>query len=64
MCNAEKDIKQFGELRKQLAPLLNNSHRQLFERIEGVLGEKKVTPQLPLKQNLSHDQRVLKHLKF
>lgn len=64
MYNQTNDIKRFGQLRKQLAPVLNNSHKELLERIEGTLGEKNVTPQLPLKQKLSHDQRVYKHLKL
>ena len=64
MYNSEKDIKQFGQLRKQLAPVLNNSHKELLERIEGKLGSKMEPAQLPLKQTLTHDQRVMKHLKF
>ena len=63
MLNAEKDIKQFNQLRKQLAPVLNNSHRQLFERIEERLGNKNETIQ-PASKILTHDERVRKHLKF
>ena len=60
----KNDIKQFGQLRKQLAPVLNNSHKALFERIEGALGGSTQAAQLPTIKKLTHDQRVLKHLKM
>lgn len=58
------DIKQFGQLRKQLTPMLNKSHKELLERIQDGLGGSTVSTQMPEIKKLTHEQRVLKHLKF
>jgi hypothetical protein len=57
-----KDIKDFGNLRKQLAPLLSKQHRELLQRIEGLLGAGSLpAPQHP-KKRLTHQDRVRRHL--
>ena len=62
----QDDIKAFGNMRKQLAPLLNEDNSSLLERIEVVLGGTSLpaSPITPVKKKkrLTHAERVAKYL--
>jgi hypothetical protein len=61
--NQHKDIKEFGNLRKQLAPLLPPEKSQLLQRIEAMLGAGPlpVPQRRPIKRE-SHASRVKRYL--
>lgn len=61
--NPHKDINDFGNLRKQLAPLISRDTYQLLQRIEAMLGAGSLpVPPHRQKKRVTHASRVAKYL--